>query len=162
MKKLKTVFAVMVLTVLATAQSPDLKATLTESIKDEQRSQAFYAAVMKKFGDVRPFSNIVRAEGMHEKLVADLMKARSMEVPSNAFAQKKNESDADFIKRMKVPATLKEACQMAAKVEKDQGPFYEAFMKMELPNDVRSTFTKLRDDSLNKHLRAFERCAGRA
>ncbi|MGB7250036.1 MAG: hypothetical protein WBC73_13945, partial [Phormidesmis sp.] len=35
---------------------------MVEAINDEYRARALYGAVLEKFGEVRPFSNIVQAE----------------------------------------------------------------------------------------------------
>ena len=41
------------------------KAAIEEALQDELRGERFYARVLKDHGDVRPFSNVVRAERRH-------------------------------------------------------------------------------------------------
>ena len=56
------------------------KSAIEEALQDELRGEAFYARVLKDHGDVRPFSNVVRAERRHAALLVDLLKARGLAV----------------------------------------------------------------------------------
>jgi len=140
--------------------APDLKSTLTEAIQDEYRAEGTYRAVMMKFGEVRPFSNIIRAEQMHIRLVADLMGKYGYPVPVSTFLQRKDETAAAFMVRMNVPDTFTGAAKQAVGVEESQIPFYNRLLKQTLPDDVRQVFVKLQADSRDRHLVAFRRFAG--
>ena len=42
-----------------------LRSVLVEAINDEYKARATYRLVISKFGEIRPFTNIVEAEGRH-------------------------------------------------------------------------------------------------
>ena len=61
--------------------SGSVKAAVEEALLDELRGEAMYGRVLKDHGDVRPFSNVVRAERRHAAFLEDLLKARGLDVP---------------------------------------------------------------------------------
>lgn len=140
--------------------SDNMYSTLTSAFVDEAKAEAFYQAVIFKFGPVRPFSNIVQAEKAHRQLVAGLMKTRGYAVPSNPYARWPKEPKAKFIARHAVPPTLKEAAQKARELEAQQGPFYDMMMPG-APADVKKVFGRLKADSLQRHEPAFARFLAR-
>ncbi|MBS1706779.1 MAG: DUF2202 domain-containing protein [Armatimonadetes bacterium] len=137
--------------------SADLRQSLTDAVNDEYHAEAFYAAVMSKFGAVTPFSNIIHAEGMHIKLVKNLLSRYRYPVPPNTFARQRGESVPAFQARLGVPNSLLDSAIIAAQVERAQGPFYDNLIAAGVPQDVSQVFLKLKSDSVNKHLPAFER-----
>ena len=42
---------------------------MIDAINDEYHARAFYNAVIDKFGEIRPFSNIVQAETRHAETI---------------------------------------------------------------------------------------------
>ena len=125
------------------------KNALLDALADERRAQATYEAVIAKFGDARPFSNIVNAEKRHESFLLSLFEKYGVEVPQNEFGKEKTE----------VPGTLTETCQQGIEGEKANIAMYDKFLEFVKEKDIRETFTYLRDASKNNHLPAFERCA---
>jgi hypothetical protein len=127
-----------------------VKAGIAEALADEWHGEAIYARVLKDHGDVRPFSNIVRAERRHAAFLEDLLKGRGLAVPENRWA------DAD------VPgsASLKEACATAVEFETKNVALYDRLAAGPLPDDVKSVFHHNRMASLEHHKPAFERCSG--
>lgn len=122
---------------------------LIAALADERRAQATYEAVVTKFGDARPFSNIVNAERRHESFLLPLFEKYKVTVPANEFSKEK----------VVVPETLPDACREAVDGEKDNIAMYERLLAFVKESDIRETFTYLRDASNNNHLPAFERCA---
>src|SRR5688572_21292202 len=122
---------------------------LLDALADERRAQTTYEAVIAKFGDARPFSNIVNAEKRHESFLLPLFEKYGAEIPQNEFSKEK----------MEVPATLTEACKLGIEGEKANIAMYDRFLEFVKEKDIRETFTYLRDASKNNHLPAFERCA---
>ena len=120
---------------------------MVEAINDEYRARAFYTAVMQKFGNVRPFSNIVQAEERHVQLWNSLFTKYGLPIPEDTFAGKEE-----------VPNTLKAACQMGVEVEIANVKMYDNFLGFINEPDLRAAFTQLRYVSQNNHLRAFQRC----
>ena len=121
---------------------------LIAALADERRAHATYEAVAAKFGDARPFSNIVNAERRHESFLLPLFEKYKVTVPANEFTKEK----------VVVPETLADACREAVEGEKDNIAMYERFLAFVEEPDIRETFTYLRDASNNNHLPAFERC----
>lgn len=141
--------------------APDLPTVLRSALLDEQAAEAYYEAVMLKYGPVRPFANVVRSERMHADLVIQLMRRHGVSVPKNPHAQRPKETDAAFIARWQVPPTFALAAERAVDLELAQVPFYESLMHPTLPADVRQVFTKLLEDSRDRHAVAFGRVGSR-
>jgi len=140
----------------AAGQTPDLKTTLQTALDDERHAHALYQAVMLKYGEVRPFANIVRSEAMHMGMASDLLAKYGFKPAPDKFARKPKETKEEFIARLEVPATYAAALRMAASLERQQGPLYDRLSEG-APEEVRTVFAKLKADSIERHLVAFER-----
>lgn len=133
-----------------TPLNEETQQALKEVLADEYHARAFYQAVIDKFGQVKPFSNIFRAEDRHASLVEELWEKYGLPIPEDTYQG-----------TIKVPETLLEACKMGIKSEIANREMYDNWLpKIEEP-DIRATFKKLRDASQNNHLPAFERCQQR-
>jgi len=129
------------------------KAAIEEALQDELRGGAFYARVLKDHGDVRPFSNAVRAERRHAAFLADLLEARGLAVPELRAATAEPPAHA----------SVKEACAAAVEFETTNVALYDRLIAAgPLPDDVKQAFEHNRIASLDHHKPAFERCAGLA
>jgi len=129
---------------------------LQRALEDEYHAEAFYEAVMAKFGEVRPFVNIIEAERRHASMLADVMKTYGLDVPKNTQI-----GSAEM--KAAVPATLGDACRMGVDAEIANRDLYQ---KALLPAavghaDIRAVFERLSAASDNNHLPAFQRCAAR-
>lgn len=141
----------MVLTAMAPAAaaiSAQTRQALTDAINDEYQARALYQAVIAKFGQVRPFTNIVRAESQHVEELAALFAAYKLPVPADSYAGK-----------AKAPATIQEACRIAVQAEIKNVALYDRMLKTVKEADIVDVFTRLRDASASRHLPAFQRCA---
>lgn len=139
----------------------DLKATLTEGLQEEYMAHATYAAINKKFENKRPFANIVKAEAKHAQMFVQLFNVRKWEVPKDEFLQKKDESEIDYTKRLKIPANWTDALKLGLKIENEDVKFLsKALESNELPKDVKSTFERLLIVSRDHHAAAFKRALG--
>ncbi len=125
--------------------SDETKGFLTQAIQDEYQNRALYQAVIDKFGQVLPFTNIVRSESMHVNALARLFTNHGLAVPADTFAGK-----------VEAPATLAEAFTVAIQHEKDNAAMYDGFLKTVTAPDVVRVFTQLGSASLEMHLKAFE------
>ena len=69
----------------AIAQKSSLNAktqqALKEALADEYQARAFYQAVINKFGEVKPFSNIVMAEERHAIAMEQLFLQYGLAIP---------------------------------------------------------------------------------
>lgn len=124
---------------------------LIRALEDERHAEAFYSAVIAKFGEVRPFANIINAERRHASEVIAVMKQYGVEGHSDALAGSPPTA----------PATLHEACKMGVDAEIANKSLYDEQL---IPaakghSDIIALFERLRDASQNRHLPAFTRCA---
>lgn len=122
---------------------------LLEALADERRAFARYEAVLAKFGDVMPFSNIVNAEKRHESFLLPLLEKYKLPVPKNEFTKES----------VTAPETVIDACKEGIEGEKQNIAMYDRLLGVVMESDIRDTFTYLRNASKNNHLPAFERCA---
>jgi hypothetical protein len=126
------------------------RAGIEDALRDERRGEAIYARVLKDHGEVRPFSNVIRAERRHAGLLEDLLKARGLAVRAHPAGAE-------------VPgyASVKEACAAAVAFETQNVALYDRLLAAgPVPGDVKQAFEHNRMASLGHHKPAFERCAG--
>lgn len=133
----------------STLNSETVKA-MVESIEDEYKSRAFYQAVIDKFGEVRPFSNIVNAEAKHAEMWKSIFAKYGLEVPRDNYAG-----------NMEAPENMKAACEAGIEGEIANIEMYDNFLTFVKEADIRAAIAKLRTASKERHLPAFQRCARR-
>lgn len=122
-----------------------LESMLTYAIEDEYLARAEYYMIMDEYGQVNPFSNIVRAEETHVKALEDLFVKYELPIPTD---------EADLY--VALPESLTSAFETGVQAEIDNIEMYELFLEEELPSDVRVVFESLKRASEN-HKKAFER-----
>ncbi len=120
---------------------------LVDSLDDERYTEAFYNAVMKKFEESPPFSNIARAEARHAEAIEALMTKYGVDVPENTWLDRK----------ITVPKTWTEACSKAIEAENENIAMYEKFLQFVQQDDIRGVMEQLKSCSEDRHLPAFER-----
>lgn len=127
---------------------------LTSALMDEYHAEAFYDAVLDRFGQVRPFVNIIRAEQNHASAIITLMRTYGMAVPENTLLGSAEVAAA-------VPATLGAACAVGVQAEMDNAGLYDGKLLPAVVGyaDITFALENLRDASQNMHLPAFQRCA---
>jgi hypothetical protein len=134
---------------------PELvQAALLAALDEEHHAEAIYAGVIARHCDVRPFSNIIRAERRHA--AAMVFKAYGVAVPRNGYLSGDLPLDP-------VTETLGAAC--AAGVDAEIGNarlYHDQLIPAVAGFDwIVALFTELRDSSRDRHLPAFRRCATR-
>ena len=118
---------------------------LVYAIQDEYLAHGEYEYVLSKFGDQRPFNNIVEAEVQHIAELKILFGKYKLAVP------------ADMSKDHIIPAaSMDEALKIGVQAEIDNIAMYKSFLNKDLPEDVKSTFNFLMNGS-ESHLEAFQR-----
>ena len=123
-----------------------LEQMLTYAIQDEYLARAEYSIIIEKLGVDRPFTNIVKAEGVHVQRLLPLFEAYSFPVPADTAAG-----------LVILPATLEEIYQTNVTAEVRNIEMYETFLQQDgLPEDVEGVFEALKRASEN-HLAAFQR-----
>jgi len=129
--------------------SSSAKDSLDEAIKDEYKAYSTYQAAIKKFGNVRPFSMIIRAEEQHISALKSIYDKYGLTVPENTVS-----------KTVNLPDTLQQTCQIGVEAEISNAALY---LDKLLPNvidypDITQVFENLMNASEQKHLPAFEKC----
>ncbi len=126
--------------------SISLQEALTYAIQDEYLAQARYDAIMKEFGEIRPFSQIKIAEQRHITALLPLFTRYNISVPEDNASQYTT-----------TPKTLKEAFEAGVQGEIDNIAMYQKLADLpDLPQDVRTVMVRLGDASKN-HLAAFKK-----
>lgn len=118
---------------------------LTYAVQDEYLAHGEYLAIMDKFGSLPPYSNIAKAEETHLGFLQQVYDAYGFSFPED--------TSADHIV---VPDTLLGAAQTGVQAEINNISMYELFLTYDLPEDIDSVFTALRDGS-KSHLQAFQK-----
>ena len=121
---------------------------LEMALDDEYKAWSTYQAVIDKFGDVRPFVNIIGAEESHIAALKTLFERYGLDVPENEWVGNVPEFD-----------TVNDACHGGVDAEIENGALYDELFSMIEHDDILEVFHNLRDASLEQHLPAFERCA---
>ncbi len=124
--------------------------SLTEALQDEYKSRATYRKVIEKFGPVRPFVNIVEAEGRHVDALIALFDKYQIPVPEDSWFE-----------RIIVPDTLEQACLNAVADEKANMVMYDQLIAASPEPDIRRVLENLQSASRDRHLPAFERNASK-
>jgi hypothetical protein len=127
-----------------------IESMLTYAIQDEYLARAEYVAIMAKFGQMPPYSNIKQAEEQHIAWLKDIFASLGLPIPADEAA-----------KYVHVPSTLKEAAQTGVQAEIDNISMYDRFLAQPVLRDPRyagiaDLFTRLRNASSN-HLAAFQK-----
>lgn len=117
----------------------------TYAIQDEHLAHEEYAYVLETFGDQAPFNNIISSEAQHITEMTVLFEKYNLAVPAD--------ESADHIQRV---ADVREALDNCATGEVDNIAMYNKFLEQDIPDDVRATFTALRNAS-EGHLQAFNK-----
>lgn len=117
------------------------------AIYDEYRAYETYKAVTMRFGDVKPFSNIVEAESRHISAITHLCEKYSVPPPYNNWVG--NVGTAD---------TITENCEIGVSAEIGNIKMYDYLLGFVGEPDIRDVFYRVQAASFNNHLPAFRRC----
>lgn len=130
--------------------SIELAKILLDALDDERKAEASYAAVIDKFGPVRPFSNIIEAEQRHASALERQLRRLGLTVPPNPWAG-----------NVTAPATLEEACKSAVEGEIENIALYDRLIPTIDDPATRQVMENLQAASRERHLPAFRRCLDR-
>ena len=82
------------------------KAMVLEALNDEYKARAFYRLVIKTFGTVQPFVNIVEAEDTHARALERLCERYEIPLPMD-----------EWDRALQPPASVLEACRAGVEGE---------------------------------------------
>jgi hypothetical protein len=120
-----------------------LEDMLTYAIQDEYLARAEYYTIMDKFGNVRPFSNIVKAEETHISELIPLFQRYAYKVPADTAKE-----------HTVIPDSIQRALITGVQAEVDNIAMYELFLKKNIPEEAAAVFKNLLKGS-ESHLKAF-------
>ncbi len=123
---------------------------LKYAIEDEYLARAEYLLIMKKFGKIAPFSNIVKSEEQHIVWLKQEYDTRKLSIP---------EDNADQF--VVLPESLKESFETGVHAEIENIAMYTSFLSSPRlaareNSELKTLFTRLMQASEN-HLKAFKR-----
>jgi hypothetical protein len=125
-----------------------IRKVLVEAINDEYKARATYSLVIEKFGEVRPFINIIEAENRHIDALLPLFEKYDVPIPHD-----------DWAARIEVPESIREACKVGVEAEIENGEMYDRLLKLsESYPDILHVLKQLQRASIENHLPAFQRC----
>jgi len=130
--------------------SEDEIIALNLTLNDEYKAEAIYQKVIDKFGDVKPFINIIKAEQKHSDTLIQLYNKYNLTVPTN-----------DWYTIVPEFESVTAACSAGIDAEIENAKLYDKLFSKVNNQDIIAVFTSLRDASLNNHLPAFEKCANK-
>jgi hypothetical protein len=133
-----------------TSLSPLEQQALADALDDEYKSHETYQQVIRDFGPVRPFINIVEAEARHIAALSGLFAKYAVPSPVNRWAAKAPRF-----------ASVHEACVAGVQGEIDNVAIYDRLLLATQRPDILEVFQALRSASQDRHLPAFQRCAQR-
>ncbi len=116
---------------------------LNLAIQDEFAAKHEYEIIIDEFGEVSPFVSIKAAEESHIESLTTVFN-------TNGFVIPQDESDSRVI----TPSSLTEALETGIQAEVNNIAMYDAFLALELPDDVRTSFEMLKEGS-ESHLESF-------
>ena len=130
--------------------TPTLNDMMKYALQDEYLAHREYELIIKKFGNIRPFTNIIKAESQHIKMLSVVYDHRGMSLPEDTTAN-----------TISAPTSLHDALQAGVQAEIENIAMYQAFLDNPMLSkpenvEVKTLFTSLMNASKN-HLSAFKR-----
>ncbi len=127
-------------------QSP-LHQALCEALDDEYKARATYYAVIRAFGPVLPFANIIQSEQRHINMLLGVLEQRGLAAIDDPYGPD-----------LPAPASLEEAYQAGVEAEIENVALYDRLLAAaEGDETVSWVFRSLRRASQDCHLPAFQR-----
>jgi len=125
-------------------------AALNKALDDEYKAYSTYDVVIDKFGSIRPFIMIIRAEEQHISSLKSIYDKYGLVIPENPY-----------VGQLSAPNTLNEACAIGVQAEIDNAALYREDLLPVVKDyeDITLVFNSLMDASQTKHLPSFERCS---
>ncbi len=127
----------------------EIEDTLLRGLDDEYKAYSTYQAAMEKYGNIRPFVMIARAEQHHIVALQGLFEKYGIQIPVNPYPGNILTSE-----------NMQSACATGVTAEIENVALYkEKLLPMvtQYP-DITRVFTNLMNASEQKHLPAFMRC----
>lgn len=118
---------------------------LTYAVQDEYLAHGEYLAIVEKFGNQKPYTNIISAEETHLAYLKEVYLAYELEFLTDASAE-----------HIIIPADLLIAAETGVQAEISNISMYELFLTYDLPDNVFEVFSALKSGS-DSHLISFQK-----
>ena len=125
------------------------KDALTTSLQEEYLARDVYTAVIATFGNIRPFTTIVKSEEQHIAALTALFTKYQLAVPADTQAARTSTLMAGV-------TTVQDALKLGITVEKEDIALYDGLVKNVDNQDILQVFGNLETASTKNHLVAFE------
>lgn len=133
----------------STELSQQAKDAIYKALDDEYKAYSTYQSITNKLGNVRPFTNIMKAEQKHINSLVTLLNNYNLDVPTTPYAN------------IEVADTLADNCSAGVQAEIANASLYKEQLLPAVTayTDITAVFNNLMNASQQKHLPAFSRCA---
>lgn len=132
-------------------EMPVHEQALRIAVYDEYHAYETYRAIIEKFGNQAPFSNIIEAEMRHFAMLEPLLQQYNVQIPINNWDEK-----------IELPESMLQSCELGVAGEIANIQMYDnLLMHVENYADIQDVFYRLQAASFNNHLPAFRRCVQR-
>lgn len=118
---------------------------LIYAVQDEYLAHGEYLAIIDKFGNQKPYVNIMSAEETHLAYLKEVYLSYGIDFPADESAD-----------HVVIPENLLEAAKTGVLAEIDNIAMYELFLTYDLPENVYKVFSALKSGS-ESHLLAFQK-----
>lgn len=122
---------------------------LMYAVQDEYLARGEYMSIIEKFGNQKPYENIILSEETHLAYLKEVYLSYGIDFPLDA-------SDNHIV----VATNLLEAAEIGVLAEIDNIAMYELFLTYDLPDNVLNVFSALKSGS-ESHLLAFQKQVNR-
>lgn len=129
--------------------SPEEIQGLQLSLNDEYHAAAVYSRILDDFGQIRPFSNILRAEFNHAASLERTYTAYGIPIPENPW-----------MGAVEGFESVSAACSVGVEAEILNRDLYAILFASTDREDILRVYRALQSASEENHLPAFQRCAG--
>ncbi len=119
---------------------------LRTALLDEYAAEAYYAAILERFGPLRYIENIRRAEQRHAAALMELFTRYRLDPPARSAAHVPG-----------VPNTLSESLAGAIEAEGRNAAMYDELLAQTRRAELRDVFESLRAASSQRHIPALSR-----
>lgn len=113
------------------------------ALDDEKKALATYQAIIQKFGNIKPFSNIIEAENRHIAEIEFLANKHQVKLIQNDFSN------------LIAPKSLIESLELSIAAEISNINLYDYLLQYTQDDDIQDAFFRLQAASFNNHLPAF-------
>lgn len=126
------------------------KAALDEALQDAYKTYYTYDVVVSEISSATPFTTILADELAQATALSALYGTHGATAPQSQW-------NAANVERF---ANREQACLAAEEGEVASNMLYERLMSMQLPSDIRNTFSTIRERAMLQHRVAFRNCIG--